>query len=296
MMTDGLLQVNKPLHITSQKVVYRTRKHFRFRKAGHTGTLDPLASGLMLIVAGEATRFASYLQTQQKAYHAVLQLGIQTSTDDAEGEIESEGSPPVLAPEELLELLAHFQGLQQQEVPRYSAVHWQGRRLYDWARRGIEIPRPSKNIEIFDIRVENYDAITHRISLTIHVSAGTYIRSLARDIGQVLGCGAHLASLHRTSIGKFSEGIPMDAFPDTLDDSPFWVPLESMLDLPIVSVDQAQAEKLAHGQTLDFGIRSDEVQVHFQGKMLGVCKPIDGQLHSKRLRSFPLDWIKNQTQ
>tara|TARA_B100001113_G_scaffold348420_1_gene342230 strand:+ start:1853 stop:2695 length:843 start_codon:yes stop_codon:yes gene_type:complete len=197
---SGFLLVNKDLGISSSRVVQILKNKFNFKKAGHLGTLDPMASGLLIIAINRATKFASLFLQSEKSYRAEVTLGIQTDTDDAEGEVISFNEINInkfKAEEELL----NFLGESYQVPPNYSALKHKGKPMYKYARDGIKIEKAAR--KIFIKNIQNIEIDLPRVSFDIHCSKGTYIRSIARDLGLRLECGAHLSKLVRTSQEKF---------------------------------------------------------------------------------------------
>jgi tRNA pseudouridine55 synthase len=197
---DGILLLNKPLGLSSNKALQAARNLFKANKAGHTGSLDPLATGLLPVCFGEATKFSGYLLDASKSYRAVCQLGQTSSTGDGEGEI----TPAVAVnvnEDQLQQVIKQFTGKIQQIPPMHSAVKHQGERLYNLARQGVEVERKSREIEIYSLRVLSFSQ--DKLELDIHCSKGTYVRTLAEDIGAQLGCGAYLAALDRTGVQPF---------------------------------------------------------------------------------------------
>ncbi len=201
---NGFLLVDKPAGITSHDAVQKVRKVAGQRRIGHTGTLDPLATGLMIMCLGSATKAARFVSDMDKTYEAEICLGRTSTTYDSEGvnTEETAAEIPKLSVGEIRSILAEFAGRQLQEVPSYSAVSVDGRRLYDLARKGEEIELPSREIEIKSIELNGYTE--PHINLTVTCSKGTYVRTLAHDIGQRIGCGAYLSNLRRTAIGHLS--------------------------------------------------------------------------------------------
>lgn len=197
---DGILLLDKPLGINSNKALQAARNIFSANKAGHTGSLDPLATGLLPICFGEATKYSGFLLNSSKSYRASCKLGVTTSTGDGEGEILTEKQ--VSATRKMVDkAVSRFIGKIQQIPPMHSAVKHQGERLYNLARQGIEVERKSREIEIFRLDILAFEE--DELELDIHCSKGTYIRTLAEDIGQVLGCGAYLTALERTGVQPF---------------------------------------------------------------------------------------------
>jgi tRNA pseudouridine55 synthase len=198
---DGFFLLNKEKGITSNQLVQHIKKSLKFKKVGHLGTLDPMATGLMVIAANRATKFSSYFLESDKSYHATVKLGSFTDTDDALGKI-IETSDNLPTEEQTHEVLNSFIGQSLQIAPFYSALKHKGKPLYKYAREGDLISKPPREINVFSIKdfIFDYD----ECSFLIHCSKGTYIRSIARDLGKKLGCGAHLSDLKRVSQGKFN--------------------------------------------------------------------------------------------
>jgi tRNA pseudouridine55 synthase len=194
---DGILLLDKPSGQSSNQALQRVRRLYRARKAGHCGSLDPLATGLLPICLGQATRFSSYLLGASKIYRAGCRLGQTTTTGDAEGEIVGE-SPVSVDENRLARVLAGFLGSSEQVPPMYSALKHEGRRLYELAREGRQVEREARRIEIYRLELLAFES--PRIEIEVHCSKGTYIRTLAEDIGSALGCGAHLDALRRTAV------------------------------------------------------------------------------------------------
>jgi len=200
-MIDGILNIDKPGGMTSHDVVQRVRRVAGQRRVGHAGTLDPLATGVLVVCLGKATRLVEYLVGQPKTYAAVIRLGQSTNTYDADGEIVNEA--PVTATEaDIAAELPAFCGEIEQVPPMYSAIKRDGKPLYTLARQGIEVERDARQVTIYDLQLVAYRPPD--LQLRVVCSAGTYIRSLAHDLGQALGCGGHISSLRRLSVGRFS--------------------------------------------------------------------------------------------
>jgi tRNA pseudouridine55 synthase len=200
---NGIFLLDKSLGISSNQALQSIKKILYADKAGHTGSLDPLASGMLPICLGAATRYAQYLLNADKRYRAQIRLGQTTTTGDREGKIIAETPLPLLGEKDVTAVLKTFLGTQQQCPPMYSALKHQGQRLYELARQGIEVERPLRDIEIHSIKLLAYDITT--VTVEVHCSKGTYIRTLAEDIGKKLECGAHLQALHRLSVAGFSD-------------------------------------------------------------------------------------------
>lgn len=206
MTVNGILPVVKPRGMTSHDVVAFIRKTSRMRRVGHTGTLDPDATGVLVILLGKATRLMQFMVTLPKTYVAEIVLGITTDTLDASGRVISEAYGAEVSKERFLEALLDFRGEIWQVPPMVSAVHHKGRRLYELAREGIEMPRRPRKVYIYTLAVQawpEHEVLTFgdKVSVLVECSSGTYIRQLAADIGERLTCGAHIGSLSRTKVG-----------------------------------------------------------------------------------------------
>jgi len=201
---QGILLFDKPDGISSNKALQEVKNLFFAQKAGHTGSLDPLATGLLPICFGNATRVSSFLLDADKRYDVVCQLGVTTTTGDAEGEIVQTREVGKIEPDKVLELLqSRFTGAISQIPPMYSALKHKGQRLYDLARKGIEVEREPRQVNIYAIEMLSLEA--DLLQLRIHCSKGTYVRTLVEDIGEALGTGAYVRELRRTSVGPFEE-------------------------------------------------------------------------------------------
>ena len=201
-MTDyaGVLNIDKPTGMTSHDVVNRVRRVAETRRVGHAGTLDPLATGVLLVCVGRATRLVEYLVGQQKVYEATIRLGQTTNTYDADGEVIQE-RPLTFSPQDLENALSQFRGEIEQVPPMFSAIKQDGQPLYKLARQGKEVARKTRQITIDELSVLAWDA--PHSTVRVACSSGTYIRSLAHDLGEVLGCGGHITTLRRIAVGDF---------------------------------------------------------------------------------------------
>lgn len=199
---DGILLLDKPAGAGSNQALQQVKRLYQAQKAGHTGSLDELATGLLPICLGEATKISGYLLDADKYYRATCRLGISTTTGDAEGEVVSERPVPELDRERIEAALSRFRGEISQVPPMHSALKHQGTRLYELARQGIEVERKPRTVTIHSM--ELIDSGTDWLEIDVHCSKGTYIRTLAEDIGEALGCGAHISALRRLGAGPFS--------------------------------------------------------------------------------------------
>ena len=197
---DGILLLNKPLGISSNKALQAAKNIFKAHKAGHTGSLDPLATGLLPICFGEATKYSGFLLDSSKRYRALCELGVTTTTADGEGDVISQQEVNLTLPQ-VQEVVEGFLGKILQTPPMHSAVKHEGERLYKLARQGVEVERKSREIEIYAIEIISFQ--DNLLELDVHCSKGTYIRTLAEDIGKELGCGAYLKALERTGVQPF---------------------------------------------------------------------------------------------
>ena len=198
---SGVFLLNKPLGLSSNSALQKVRRLFNAQKAGHTGALDPLATGLLPICLGEATKFSHYLLDSTKRYQTTVKLGQTTATGDVEGEILQQRDVPALTEANIEQVLEQFRGDIKQVPPMYSALKREGRPLYELARQGIEIEREARPVTIYELKLLSFteDSLT----LDVTCSKGTYIRVLGEDIGEALGCGGHLTKLHRVQTGHF---------------------------------------------------------------------------------------------
>lgn len=210
---DGILLIDKPAGWTSHDVVAKVRRVTGQPRVGHAGTLDPFATGLLVVCLGRATRLVEYAMAHQKEYVAEAVLGVETATCDPEGEVVARATPPALDDDRLAALERAFTGRIRQVPPAYSAVKVGGARAYALARQGMEVALEPREVEIADLRIDVMAA--ERLRLVVRCGPGTYIRSLARDIGRALGCGAHLAALRRVASGGF--GVEEAVTPDELE-------------------------------------------------------------------------------
>lgn len=224
----GILLLNKPTGISSNTALQRAKHLFQANKAGHTGSLDNLASGLLPICFGEATKLSRFLLEADKRYQAECTLGVTTTTGDAQGEVLQTRSIAQLNNKKIDEVTQSFIGTIQQIPPMYSALKHQGKALYKWARQGKTIPRQARSIRIYDLVVKHW--IDQHLVIEVHCSKGTYVRTLAEDIGEALGCGAHISALHRLSVGDYRDMVDFNMLEQSAQ--PEWEHLDQWL-LPI---------------------------------------------------------------
>ena len=284
---DGVLLLDKPGGITSNFALLKARRLLAARKAGHTGTLDPLATGLLPLIFGEATKFAADCLEADKSYQAVLRFGITTSTGDAEGEVIAE-KPIAFDRARLEAVLANLTGEIRQVPPMHSALKRQGRPLYELARAGRNVDRAPRTVRIERLQLDAFDGIEAQVA--VDCSKGTYVRVLAEDIGAALGCGAHLAALRRTRVGALAlndavtlndlEGLELPVRRAKL------LPADTLLvSLPRVELDAGDADRFIQGQRLPLRIAAcARVRVYASTRLLGVASvDEDGVLAPQRL-------------
>ncbi len=257
--TPGLLVVDKPSGLTSHQVVGRIRRVFGTRKVGHAGTLDPMATGVLLVGLNRATRLLGYLALHDKAYSATIRLGASTTTDDAQGQINGGGSAAGLSLAQVRQALAPFRGVIRQRPSAVSAIKVDGKRAYARVRAGEDVQLAARevSIECFEAtaarRVDDY----LDVDVEVECSSGTYIRALARDLGELLGVGGHLTALRRTRIGSYTldDAVELDSLaPDT--------PLMSMAQaahrsFPVIEVDAEAARDVGFGKALSIQVPAD---------------------------------------
>jgi tRNA pseudouridine55 synthase len=245
-----LLLLDKPEGASSAVALAQAKRLLGAGKAGHTGTLDPFASGLLPLALGEATKFSRFLLDASKTYEAVLKLGERTATGDTEGEV-VERRPVSVTPGQVEEVLAAFLGAQTQVPPMHSAIRHQGQRLYELARKGVEVERAPRTITIYSIDLLRKEG--DLLEMSVKCSKGTYVRVLAEDIGERLGCGAHLIGLRRTGIGELSlaQALSLEAL-ERLEPEQrrrAILPVRSLAaELPLLALDNAQAKALLEGR------------------------------------------------
>jgi len=207
---EGVLLVDKPQGLTSHDVVYHLRRKLQIKKIGHAGTLDPMATGVLVMLIGKATRISQYLMSVDKVYEGEATLGVVTDSQDAEGEVMSTQPVPELTEARVREVMKGFLGDQYQTPPMHSAIKIGGVPLYKLARKGEEVEREPRFIRIAAFNLRSF--ATPKITFELHCTKGTYVRTVAADLGQKLGCGAHLSALRRTGSGKFTIGqcLPLE--------------------------------------------------------------------------------------
>ena len=287
---DGVLLLDKPHGMTSNTVLQKARRLFSAAKAGHTGTLDPMATGLLPLCFGEATKFSADLLDADKTYEAELCFGVTTATGDAEGEV-LERRVPQFSRTDLDRALENFRGRIVQIPPMYSALKRDGQPLYKLARQGITVEREAREIDIFELVLLDLSEDLGACRLRVRCSKGTYIRTLAEDIGRVLGCGAHLTALRRTAVGNLAEErtVTLDALeimPE--EERQAWLlPVDTLLQgEPKLVLDDAQRSRFSHGNPVSVNstLRGRCRVYSSDGALLGVGHiDMAGAVHPRRL-------------
>ena len=250
-MLFSIININKPKGITSHDVVAQCRKIFGLKKVGHLGTLDPMATGVLPVALGQATRLIEYFP-DNKRYMAEITLGQTTTTDDAEGEVLEKKPAKGITQTQIIEALKAFEGEIQQQVPLYSAVHVGGKKLYKIARSGQaeDIKLPVKTVTISEISLLDFSLPT--LSIDVACSSGTYIRSIARDLGKALGCGGHLSGLVRTQHGQFvlDDAVTLDTLKASDNPQQYLQAPAAFLGLPRIPLDEATCKQLENGMKI----------------------------------------------
>lgn len=262
-LVEGGLLIDKPAGLTSHDVVARVRRALMIRRVGHTGTLDPMATGLLVVLLGRATRLSQFLTGCDKEYLADVQLGVATDTYDSHGKPTSplSRSSETLPIAEIESALEQFRGVIDQVPPMYSAKKREGVPLYRLARKGVEVERPAARVTVHELEPQQVETrpAGQLLKLRVRCSSGTYIRSLAHELGMKLGCGGHLVSLRRTAVGNFhvSAASTLDAFEShssALGERTYFVPSHKLLsDLPSIAVDEEQRRNVLHGRAIRTG-------------------------------------------
>jgi len=293
---NGILLLNKPVGLSSNFALQQIKRLFNAKKAGHTGSLDPLASGLLPICFGEATKLSHYLLDADKSYVTECQLGVRTTTGDAEGDIVSQQSVPVLTLHQINEVLEQFIGKTKQLPPMYSALKKNGQPLYKLARQGIEVERTPRTINISELRIVDFQ--NNKLCLKVQCSKGTYIRTLVEDIGNLIGCGAYVTNLERTAVGVYSmnDSVEMENIQQLRTENRFLemdellIPMESALsDWPEIKLSNDAVYYLRQGQAVLVPKAPTEGLVRLfeqKGEFLGIGQILDdGRVAPKRLVS-----------
>jgi len=265
---NGWLNIDKPEGMTSNQVIGRVRRALNAQKLGHAGTLDPLATGVLPIALGEATKTISFAQDRDKIYSFTIQWGEARNTDDREGEV-TQTSDKRPTPAEITALIPRFIGDIEQTPPQFSAIKINGERAYDLARSGEEVEMKSRIVSVYDLRLTGTTPDT--ASLELHCGKGTYVRAIARDMGQILGCFGHVSALRRLAVGQFTveTAIPLDTFEkmaQSSDPDRLLLPIETVLDdIPALALTDDEISRIKQGQTLKLLSRQDIGRLEIAG-------------------------------
>lgn len=282
---DGIVIVDKPSGWTSQDVVSKLRGIFKTRRIGHGGTLDPMATGVLPVFVGRATRAVEFFEHAEKTYEATLRLGISTDTEDITGEVLEE-KPVNVTEEQFLEILNRFRGEIFQIPPMYSAIKINGQKLCDLARKGREVERKPRPVTIYALDCLSFEGQTAK--LRIHCSKGTYIRTLCKDIGDALGCGGCMESLRRVTAGEYeiSKAVTMETLVNAEDPGIFLLPTDSLFaSYPAVTLTEKQTLRCRNGNAFSVSLESGTYRAYSpEGEFLMLSKVEDGVMST--VKSF----------
>ncbi|EGQ8116356.1 tRNA pseudouridine(55) synthase TruB [Vibrio parahaemolyticus] len=257
---NGVILLDKPTGISSNDALQKVKRIYFAEKAGHTGALDPLATGMLPICLGEATKFSQFLLDSDKRYRVIAKLGERTNTSDSDGEV-VETRPVDVTLEKLEACIEKFRGESDQVPSMFSALKYQGKPLYEYARKGIEVPRESRKITVYEIILHRFEG--DEVEMEVHCSKGTYIRTIVDDLGEMLGCGAHVTTLRRTAVAKYpyEKMVTLEQLNELLEQAhreeiaprelldPLLMPMDTAVeDLPEVNLIPELADMVQHGQ------------------------------------------------
>ena len=282
---NGIVIVDKPQDWTSQDVTARLRRVFNTRRIGHGGTLDPMATGVLPVFVGRATRGVEFFEHAEKIYEATLRLGVTTDTEDITGTVLEEREV-CISEQEFLDVLPKFRGKIQQIPPMYSAIKVDGKKLYDLARQGKEVERKPREIEIFELTCLEFAGNTAR--LRIHCSKGTYIRTLCKDIGAALGCGGCMEALRRVQAGEYTiaEAVPLAELLEAENPEQFLRPVDSMFrNHPAITLTAKQETRCRNGNSFSMALSDGTYRVYGQnGDFLALSRVSTGVMST--IKSF----------
>ena len=282
---DGIVIVDKPQDWTSQDVVSKLRGVFQTRRIGHGGTLDPMATGVLPVFVGRATRGVEFFEHAEKTYEAVLRLGLHTDTEDITGTVLAEKEVNITA-EQFLSVLENFRGQIQQVPPMYSAMKVNGQKLCALARKGREVERQPRTITIHKLECLEFTGKTAR--LLVHCSKGTYIRTLCKDIGEALGCGGCMESLRRVTAGEYTieNAVPLQTLIESSDPSGYLLPVDSMFrQYPAVTLTEKQEKCCRNGVAFTTNLPEGTYRVYAaSGEFLALSHMVEGKLTT--IKSF----------
>ena len=277
---NGFINVYKEKGMTSHDVVNKIRKIFETKKVGHTGTLDPNATGVLPVAVNNATKVIEYMEMDDKTYVAELTLGIVTDTEDIWGNVLEENSVNS-SEDEIINVVNSFVGKQSQVPPMYSALKVNGKKLYELAREGKTIERTARDIEIYSI--EDINVVENKVSFKVHCSKGTYIRTLCSDIGKKLGCGATMSALDRIQAGEFTKESSVSLENIERNKEKYIIDLEvPLLKYEIINLDEEQGKKYINGIRFNVKANDGRYRVYICGNLFGVCIVDNGVIKSEK--------------
>lgn len=278
MVWCGIVTIDKPMGLTSRQIVDKVAKIVRPAKTGHAGTLDPLATGVLVVAVGSATRLISYIQQGRKRYIGQFRLGVRSNTDDVEGEITEGGVWTHITEQMLVDAVAQFVGTISQVPPQFSAVHVGGQRAYKLARRGELVEIDARPVEVYSIRVTQFNPPD--FELEIECGSGTYVRSIGRDLGEHFGCGAIMTSLRRLVVGpcRIEDAVPFADLDEARLRSALQPPLTAVADFPQRNVDADELHALRQGRTIETcslsgaGPETEVALIDADGQLIGLAR------------------------
>ncbi|ELV8766431.1 tRNA pseudouridine(55) synthase TruB [Vibrio vulnificus] len=300
---DGVILLDKPTGMSSNDALQKVKRLYFAEKAGHTGALDPLATGMLPICLGEATKFSQFLLDSDKRYRVIAKLGERTDTSDSDGDV-VETRPVNVTLETLEACIEKFRGESDQVPSMFSALKYQGKPLYEYARKGIEVPRESRKITVYEIILHRFEG--DEVEMEVHCSKGTYIRTIVDDLGEMLGCGAHVTMLRRTGVAKYpyENMVTLEQLNELVDNAnrdgivprevldPLLMPVDTAVeDLPEVNLIADLADMVMHGQAVQVLGAPTEGQLRLtmgeERRFIGVGEMNrDGKIAPKRLVVF----------
>ncbi|EGQ8026120.1 tRNA pseudouridine(55) synthase TruB [Vibrio vulnificus] len=300
---DGVILLDKPTGMSSNDALQKVKRLYFAEKAGHTGALDPLATGMLPICLGEATKFSQFLLDSDKRYRVIAKLGERTDTSDSDGDV-VETRPVNVTLETLEACIEKFRGESDQVPSMFSALKYQGKPLYEYARKGIEVPRESRKITVYEIILHRFEG--DEVEMEVHCSKGTYIRTIVDDLGEMLGCGAHVTMLRRTGVAKYpyENMVTLEQLNELVDNAnrdgvaprevldPLLMPMDTAVeDLPEVNLIADLADMVMHGQAVQVLGAPTEGQLRLtmgeERRFIGVGEMNrDGKIAPKRLVVF----------
>ncbi|HDY8064698.1 tRNA pseudouridine synthase B [Vibrio vulnificus] len=300
---DGVILLDKPTGMSSNDALQKVKRLYFAEKAGHTGALDPLATGMLPICLGEATKFSQFLLDSDKRYRVIAKLGERTDTSDSDGDV-VETRPVNVTLETLEACIEKFRGESDQVPSMFSALKYQGKPLYEYARKGIEVPRESRKITVYEIILHRFEG--DEVEMEVHCSKGTYIRTIVDDLGEMLGCGAHVTMLRRTGVAKYpyENMVTLEQLNELVDNAnrdgvaprevldPLLMPMDTAVeDLPEVNLIADLADMVMHGQAVQVLGAPTEGQLRLtmgeERRFIGVGEMnSDGKIAPKRLVVF----------